>query len=101
MNSLSVTLEDNGKTITLKPGDRFLLNLGDSYDWEVTIADQTVVSRVIGVLTIRGSQGLFEARQTGTTTLTANGNPTCLAAQPPCKLPSRTFQVQIDVNAAN
>jgi hypothetical protein len=93
----SVTLADDGTTIVLRPGDRFLLDLGEGYEWEVNIADQSVVSRVIGVLTIRGSQGLFEAHQAGTTTLTAAGNPACLSQQPPCAMPSRSFQVQIIV----
>ncbi len=93
----SVTLDDSGKTVTLQPGDRFLLNLGEGYNWDVTIADQNVVSRVVGVLTIRGSQGLFEARQPGTTTLTATGDPVCRSQQPACEAPSRMFEVQIVV----
>jgi hypothetical protein len=93
----NVTLADNGKTISLQVVQAFLLALGEGYDWNVTIADQSIISREIGVLTIRGSQGLFMAHTPGTTTLSANGDPTCLQSQPPCKMPSESFQVTIVV----
>ncbi|HEX9015979.1 MAG TPA: hypothetical protein VF960_08290 [Chloroflexota bacterium] len=95
--SLSVTLADDGKTIALHPGDRFLLNLGDSYDWSVTVADPAVVSRVVNVLVVRGAQGIYEAGKPGATTLTATGDPPCRKAQPACGAPSRLFRVQITV----
>jgi hypothetical protein len=96
----SVTLDDNGKTVALQPGDRFLLNLGEGYNWDVSIADPSIVSRVIGVLTIRGSQGLYEAHEPGTTALTATGDPDCRTQQPACALPSRLFEVQIVVSSS-
>jgi hypothetical protein len=92
-----VTLADNGVTITVGVGQRFLLNLGEGYDWTVTIADQSVLSRVIGVLTIRGSQGLYEAHKPGQTVLSAAGEPTCRAENPPCGMPSRLFSLNVAV----
>jgi len=93
----NVTLADDGQTITLQVGQRFLLNLGLEYDWAVTVDDQSIVSRVINVLTIRGSQGLYEAHQAGHTGLTATGDPVCRQAQPPCGVPLRLFHLQIVV----
>jgi hypothetical protein len=93
----NITLADDGKTITLQIDQAFLLDLGEGYDWTVTIADQSIVSREIGVLTIRGSQGLFKAHKPGRTTLTATGDPTCLKSQPPCAMPSKVFQLTIVV----
>lgn len=94
----SVTLVDNGKTVMLKVGDRFLLNLGmDVYQWSLDIPDQTVLSRVKNVMTIKGSQGLFEALKPGTTTLTADGNPLCANETPACKMPSRLFKITVIV----
>ena len=93
-----VTLVDDGRTITLTVGQRFLLNLGSDYTWTVTIDDQAIASRVIGVLVIRGAQGLYEARQPGRTTLTATGDPVCRGATPPCESPSRQFRVTIVVH---
>jgi hypothetical protein len=92
-----VTLADDGRTITLTVGQRFLLNLGADYTWTVTLDDQAVVSRVVGVLVIRGAQGLYEARQSGQATLTATGDPVCRGATPPCAAPSRQFRVEIVV----
>jgi photosystem II stability/assembly factor-like uncharacterized protein len=93
----NVTLADDGQTLTLQVGQRFLLNLGSAYDWTVTIEDQSIVSRVVNVLTIRGSQGLYEAHQAGRTTLTAAGDPVCRQATPPCGSPSRLFRIQVIV----
>jgi photosystem II stability/assembly factor-like uncharacterized protein len=93
----TVTLADDGQTTTLQVGGRFLLDLGAEYNWTVTVDDPAVVSRVVNVLTIRGSQGLYEARQPGRTTLNATGDPICRQAQPPCGAPSRLFRLQVVV----
>jgi hypothetical protein len=92
-----VTLAADGTTIRLHPGQRFLLKLGEDYDWTVIVADQDVASRVINVMTVRGAQGLYEAHKVGQTTLTATGDPACRSAQPPCSAPSRRFQASIVV----
>ncbi|MCL5024972.1 MAG: hypothetical protein M1531_00515 [Chloroflexi bacterium] len=93
----TVTLADDGQTIELHTGERFLLELGSDYDWTVTVADQNIVSRVVNVLVIRGAQGIYEAKQPGRTTLSATGDPPCRKAQPPCAAPSRTFRIDIVV----
>jgi hypothetical protein len=96
-NNLVITPANNGSQVMMTVGQRFSLQLGEQYDWQVEIADQAVVSRVIGVMPVRGSQGLFEARQPGTTTLTAVGDPPCRSVQPPCMMPSIQFQIEITV----
>lgn len=78
--SRTLTLDDNGQTIQLHVGERFLLKLDSNdtkyySDWTVTIADPTIVSLVPGVLVIQGAQGLYEARQEGQTMLTAMAQP--------------------------
>jgi hypothetical protein len=93
----AVTLDDNGKTISLQVGQQFLLDLGEEYTWTVTVADPAIVSRVVNVTVIRGAQGLYEAHQAGSTTLTAVGDPVCRQAQPPCAAPSIQFQIDITV----
>ncbi len=98
--SRQITLDDNGKTVTLQAGERVLLFLGEGYNWDLAISDLNVLSRVMGVMTIRGSQGLFEAKQVGTTTISASGDPACRQSQPPCAMPSRTFQVTVIVQGA-
>lgn len=95
--NLSITLADDGKTFTFKPGQRFLLNLGAGYDWSPVIADQGIVSRVPNFAVIRGAQGIYEAHAAGRTTLTAAGDPPCRQAKPACAMPSRLFKVTLVV----
>lgn len=94
---LIITLDDQGKTINLAVGQSFLLKLGEEYTWEVTISDQTVLSRVKGILVVRGAQGVYAAQQAGTVTLTANGDPLCRQSQPQCEAPSIQFQITVVV----
>lgn len=95
--SQTVTLDDQGKTITLAVGERFLLNLGEGYNWEVSISDQAVMSRVIGITVIRGAQGVYQAHQPGSLILSATGDPLCRQSQPACGMPSLLFSVTIIV----
>ena len=97
----TITLADNGQTVQLAVGDRFLLDLGTGYTWSVQIADPSVVLRVSGVLPIVGAQGLFEARSAGTTTLTATGGYPCQQATPPCELPSIRFKITLIVGGGS
>ncbi|VVB87279.1 Uncharacterised protein [uncultured archaeon] len=92
-----ITLDDDGKTITLQVNESFLLKLGEGYDWNITIDDQTVLSRVVNVLVIRGAQGIYEAHKLGRATLTAVGDPPCRKAKPPCAAPSRLFSLNVVV----
>lgn len=93
----TVTLAEQGKTITLAVGERFLLKLGEEYTWNVQVSDQAVVSRVKNIMVIRGAQGVYEALAAGTTTLTAAGDPQCRQSDPPCAMPSIQFNLSIDV----
>ncbi len=93
-----VTLDDNGKTIRMKVGDSFLLNLGGTYTWNVNSSDQSVLKRKVNVLVIRGAQGIYDAVRSGTVTLTATGDPQCRATHPPCMLPSLMFSVRVIVS---
>ena len=93
-----ITLADNGKTFTLHPGDSFLLNLGmDTFDWTVNIDNPNVLSRVKGVMVIRGAQGIYEANSLGQASLTAMGNPLCRNSVPACEMPSIMFRITVIV----
>lgn len=83
-----VTLDDRGKTISMAVGESFLLKLGEQYTWEVTVSDEAVLSRVKNIAVIRGAQGVYQANQPGTATLSASGDPVCRQSQPPCGMPS-------------
>jgi hypothetical protein len=92
---LVVTVADNGTTLHLAIGQQFLLDLGSSVDWTVTVADPRIVARVIGVLVIQGAQGIYVARSAGTTLLSAVGSPPCPSG--PCPLFRLGFHLAITV----
>lgn len=75
MDTPTITLNDNGATLKLKTGQRFLLQLGEMYDWQLIVADQSVVSRVKNVMVVRGARGLFGALNPGQSEVSAMGNP--------------------------
>ena len=93
----TITLADNGQTIPLAVGDRFLLELGGPYIWKVQIADPSVIAQLPTPLSPINSQGLFEAVGPGTTTLTAFGDPPCRSLKPACGLPSLLFRITLVV----
>src|SRR5713226_2256398 len=92
-----VTLDQNNEAISLKKGESFLLKLGETHDWTVDIANQTVVSRVMNVMVVKGAQGLYQANNIGDTTLTAVGDPPCYKKIPRCLAPSIMFRLDINV----
>ncbi len=92
-----ITLQDNGKTFTLQVGQTVLLKLGEDYQWDIQISDQSVISRVKNIAVIRGAQGVYEALKPGTAILTATGDPDCLNSTPPCLSPSILFMIDIVV----
>ena len=97
VQSRELTLADNGATVEMKVGDRFLLNLGDFYDWNLNVADTSVLDRVKNIAVIKGSQGIYSARKPGRTTLSGAGDPACLKSTPPCAAPSILFEVTVVV----
>lgn len=92
-----ITLEDSGKSISLKTGQSFLLKLGEDFEWDVEVDNQDVVSRALNIMVIRGAQGVYEAHVPGHATLTAVGDPPCLHSDPPCKIHSTLFTLEIEV----
>jgi hypothetical protein len=92
-----ITMDDNGDTLVLQPGQRFSLMLDEAYTWDINITDTSVVNRVTGVMPIIGSQGIFEALQAGQTQLNASGDPLCRSETPACMRPSVIFEMKITV----
>ena len=96
---VDITMDDNDKTITMRPDETFLLKLGEAYDWQAVIDNQEVVSRVVGIALVSGAQGLYKAHKDGTAILTATGDPLCRQSTPPCGAPSILFKVNVNVSS--
>lgn len=94
----TITLADDGTTVGVRLGDSVLIDLGTGLTWTVTIANPETLSREIGVLVIVGAQGIYRAAQTGSTLVTAIGDPACRSSTPPCMAPSRSFSVTVVVH---
>jgi hypothetical protein len=92
-----ITLADNGATISMHVGETTLLNLGEQYDWNVQVTDQTVLERVKNIAVMRGAQGVYQALKAGRTMLVGAGSPQCLQSKPACAMPSIAFEVTVVV----
>jgi len=92
-----VTLDDAGKPISLRVGDRFLLFLLKAdYEFTPAVLDETIIRKVTDV-DIPGSQGVFEALRTGNTKLVAVGELPCAKAKPPCLAPALNVEFTVIV----
>lgn len=94
---LVVTLDHAGQTILLKKRQNFLLSLGKDYNWTVTVAPESVISRNMVLTPEPGEQGVYVARGSGTASLRAVGEPVCIFFDPPCMRPSLLFEAQIEI----
>ena len=95
-----ITLSDNGKSITLHKGESFLLKLGEMYNWNIQIDNQTVASRAINIMVVRGAQGVYNAHNPGQAVLTGVGDPWCRSSVPACMMPSILFKLNVTVTPA-
>jgi len=98
IKTLTITQENNDQTIELNIGDLFLLKLGEDYIWNVEIDNDDVVSRTKNIAVIKGAQGIYEAKMSGSATLSAVGDLPCREEVPPCAAPSILFKIQINVS---
>ncbi|HEX7473421.1 MAG TPA: hypothetical protein VF323_10085 [Candidatus Limnocylindrales bacterium] len=90
-----MTQADDGTVLHLAVGQQFLLDLGASMSWAVTVADQNVVGLVPGIVVIQGAQGVYVARTAGTTLLNAVGSLHCTSGA--CPMFRIAFSVTIKV----
>ena len=93
-----ITMDDNGKTFEMNVGDSFVLKLGaDQYNWDVSVDNENVLHLKMGVLLVRGAQGIYDALAPGTATVRAAGDPLCRQSKPACAMPSLLFTVYVVV----
>ncbi len=94
---LVITLAADHRPLTAHIGQRFLLKMGDGYNWTVTSTDQTIVSRTSNAQTVSSPQERYEADRPGVASLIARGDPLCRTARPPCPAPVRVISITIIV----
>lgn len=92
---LVITLEDVGKTLTMRTQGGFLLRLGEEFNWSVTVTPSDVITLNSKVSLEPGEQGVYIARKRGSAVLQAIGEPVCLAYDPPCSLPNVLFEMNV------
>jgi hypothetical protein len=96
----TVTLANDGQTVTMKVGQTFTLALGGPPpDWTVNVADPSILRQLPTFAATPGAQGLYGAEKAGTTTLTATSTYPCQRAHPACMIPSRAFWLTVVVEA--
>ncbi len=89
---------DDGATINLRPGGRFVLNLGEGYDWNIEVSDPSVLGRVTYDMIAHGTQGTYEGLKPGQATVSASGTPACAHARPACTDPPRSLFLTVVVS---
>lgn len=93
-----VTLANSNSTIAMKVGQTFTLALGDQ-NWNVQVADQSILARLPNFMMVRGAQGIYKAYKPGTTTLSATGTAACGAGQA-CPMYVILFKLTVEVTAS-
>jgi hypothetical protein len=97
-SGLTITLEDAGKTITLRVGEKFQVALKkNGYEWTVQGFDSSLVTKLPDAPAVSDAQGIFQALVAGATQLSAVGELPCHKSTPPCLAPTLLFQVKLIV----
>ena len=89
----TLTMNDNGTTITVPVGDSVALSLGTNVNWSVGTSNSTVLTAAPGPAS---DQGYWLATGTGQSTVTANGTAICNPGQA-CPQFVIHFQASVDV----
>lgn len=92
-----LVLDDNLKTIPVTVGENVLLLLNkEPYEWTPSVQDSNIFQKVQDPPLMKGAQGIFQAKRTGTTELSAIGEIPCNKAERPC-LPASTLQFTVTI----
>ncbi len=79
---VTITQQDDGKTVDVRVGELVQVALGDQFDWSLEISDPRILSAEPGVNTlVRGTQLLARAKAAGTAAISGTGKPRCAPNQ--------------------
>jgi hypothetical protein len=75
---------EDGRAIVVHAGDEVTVAMNDPYLWSIDISDTSALARSqIGVMYVRGTQGVFTAKKPGVVTLTLTSNTKGASPTPP------------------
>jgi hypothetical protein len=94
---LVITMDYVGQTITMRPGQGFVLRLGKDFHWVVSITPADLLTINKKITPELDEQGVYIARKQGLAVLSAIGEPICLRSNPPCTRPKVLFQLKLDI----
>lgn len=94
VDTFTITLADNDRTLELYSGDRIILNLSTKYTWKISTDNQTVL-RASNQILEADSQAVYESFESGTAILSAIGTPICLQETQSCNAPEINFILHV------
>lgn len=94
--TVTATRADDGRSVSIAPGDTLKLALTPGLDWTISVSDPAVLQPQ-GPGALVGGVGQYTARNAGKTALTGVGDPPCRKVTPPCGAPSQIFTLIIKV----
>jgi hypothetical protein len=74
---------EDGTAIVVHMGDDVTVAMRDPYLWSVQMSDPSSLARQVGVMFVRGVQGVFNAKAPGVVTLTLTSNTPGASPAPP------------------
>ena len=86
---------EDGSVVVVRVGDDVTVAMNDPYLWDVHISDTSSLSRHVGVMFVRGTQGVYRANKPGTVTLLLHTTSDSSPKPPPDLKEPVTFTVII------
>jgi hypothetical protein len=74
---------EDGRAIVVHVGDDVTVAMQDPYLWSVQNSDTSALALHVGVMFVRGTQGVFTAKKPGIVTLTLTSNTAGVPPPPP------------------
>ncbi len=88
---LRITMDDNGQTVSLTPGNNLILMLGTDYNWTINTSDASVLAKKDITLSDSRMQAVYQVSQAGKAVLSATGD--CKAT---CASPTQSFSLNVE-----
>ena len=91
-----IRLDESDTIFTVYKGEIISFELGEGFDWDITMDNPGLMEKIT-FDDYKNSQGIYRVVDLGTVKITGVGNPFCLKTEPPCRIHSTLFEVELDV----